>query len=95
MKKIKKYKFFLKNKLNLYIMSMEGGGMNMNNFPKITIKAARMNCGKTQKEVAKELGISETTYIRWEKEPSNISAKYQKKLEKIFNFPTDLIIFLP
>lgn len=69
--------------------------MSKNEFPKITVKAARMNCGKTQKEVAKELGISESTYIRWEKEPSNISAKYQHELEKIFNFPTDLIIFLP
>lgn len=69
--------------------------MGNKEFPKITVKAARVNCGKTQTEVAKELGISESTYVRWEKEPSNISAKYQKELEKIFNFPTDLIIFLP
>lgn len=69
--------------------------MYQNDFPKITLKAARMNCGKTQKEVAKELGISESTYIRWEKQPSIISAKYQHELEKVLKFPSDLIIFLP
>lgn len=69
--------------------------MYQNEFPKITLKAARMNCGKTQKEVAKELGISESTYIRWEKHPSIISAKYQREIERVINFPSNLIIFLP
>lgn len=69
--------------------------MKNNYFPKITVRAARINSGKTQKQVANELGISESTYIRWEKDPSIISAKHQKDLEKIFNFPIELIIFLP
>lgn len=92
--KLKKYKFYLKYKLNLCIM--ESGGEGKVDFKnKITLKAARVNSGKTQKELADELGISESTYIRWEKNPSIISALYQKKLEEALHFPTDLIIFLP
>ena len=34
---------------------------------KISLKAARVNCDLTQKAVAKEIGISEATIIRWEK----------------------------
>ena len=33
---------------------------------KITLKAARVNAGLTQKELAEKIGKSETTIIKWE-----------------------------
>ena len=33
---------------------------------KITLKAARVNCGLSQKEAAKKLGIAESTLYKWE-----------------------------
>ena len=35
-------------------------------MPKITLKAARVNAGLTQKEAAKRLGISNKTLWSWE-----------------------------
>lgn len=61
---------------------------------KITIKAARVNAGLTIKEAAKLIGICETTLINWEKDPSIIQSKYQKKISEVYNFPIDNIIFL-
>lgn len=34
---------------------------------KITLKAARVNAGLTQKQLANLMGISESTMIKWEK----------------------------
>lgn len=34
---------------------------------KLTLKAARVNAGLTQKQLAKLMGISEVTMIKWEK----------------------------
>ena len=38
---------------------------------KITLAAARVNAGKTQTELAKELGISKNILIDWEKKRKN------------------------
>ncbi|WP_286154362.1 helix-turn-helix domain-containing protein [Thomasclavelia cocleata] len=61
---------------------------------KITLKAARVNAGLTIKEAAKLIGICETTLIRWEKNPSIIQQKYREIITEVYNFPSDLIIFL-
>lgn len=61
---------------------------------KISIKAARVNAGLTIKEAAKLIGICETTLINWEKDPSVIQSKHQKKISEVYNFPIDNIIFL-
>lgn len=34
---------------------------------KLTLKAARVNAGLTQKQLASLMGISESTMIKWEK----------------------------
>ena len=34
---------------------------------KLTLKAARVNAGLTQKQLANLMGISESTMIKWEK----------------------------
>lgn len=62
-------------------------------FPKITLKSARVNAGLTQKEAAKKIGIDETTLINWEKDSSNIRARFLPVIEEVYNFPTDFIFF--
>ena len=52
----------------------------MNDY-KLTIKAARVNVGLTQKELAKLMNKSETTIINWEKRGiEDIKIKDFKKL---------------
>lgn len=61
---------------------------------KITLRAARVNAGMTQEEAAKAMGISARTYLSWEKDPSQISAKYQAMIEDVFKISINSIIFL-
>lgn len=52
----------------------------MNDY-KLTLKAARVNVGLTQKELAKLMNKSETTIINWEKRGiEDIKIKDFKKL---------------
>ena len=44
---------------------MQGGNAMENN--KVTLKAARVNCGLTQKEAAKILGVSVDTLSKYER----------------------------
>lgn len=65
-------------------------------MPRITIKAARVNAGLTQKEAAKRLNVSNKTLCNWE---NNISIPKADKIEAIcalYNTPYDnLIFFIP
>lgn len=61
----------------------------------ITLKAARINAGLTQEEMAKKLDIAASTYNKWENNPQNITIIRQKQISEILNFPSDNIIFLP
>lgn len=63
--------------------------------PRISLKAARVNAGLTQREIAQKLGISEPTYNTWEKNPWNISGLYQRRLADVCKYPLDFIDFLP
>lgn len=67
----------------------------MDNKIKISLRAARINAGLTQREAADALGIGVCTYHKWENEPENISALKQKSISKLFKIPIDSIIFLP
>ena len=61
---------------------------------KLTLKAARVNAGLTQKELAKLMGISEVTLIKWEKsDGKDIKLGDFEKLCKILNVDTHQIIF--
>lgn len=51
--------------------------------------------GITQDEMAKLLGISKPTYVRWEKAPENISMGFALKIASIFETDLSSIIFLP
>ncbi len=59
----------------------------------ITQKAARVNAGMTQKEVASQLGISNQTVIKWEKTPGVIPGERMAQLASIYGLPVDSIIF--
>lgn len=62
---------------------------------KITLKAARVNAGLSQKEVADELGVSNKTLCSWEHGDTSPSANYIDKLCKLYNASYDDIIFYP
>lgn len=62
---------------------------------RISLKAARVNAGLSQKAVADNLGISNKTICSWEKGHTFPSAGYIDKLCKLYGVSYDEIIFLP
>lgn len=61
---------------------------------KITLKAARVNQGLTQKEVAKELNVSTKTICFWEKGIRMPKVIYIDKLCDLYKVSYDDINFL-
>ncbi|AME09695.1 MULTISPECIES: helix-turn-helix transcriptional regulator [Gemella] len=61
---------------------------------KLSLKAARVNVGLTQKELAKLMGKSESTIINWEKgDGKNINLFDFRKICKILKVNPDDIFF--
>ena len=60
---------------------------------KITLKAARVNANLTIKQAAQQIGVDESTIIRWEKNPGIVKADYQKKISEVYKFSSDYIFF--
>lgn len=60
----------------------------------VSLKAARVNAGKTQKEVAAMLGVSNTTVIAWETGKSSPRIDQMRRMCDIYGAPIDAI-FLP
>lgn len=60
----------------------------------MTLKAARVNAGLTQKKAAEMLGISEYTLINYEKGKSSPDVHVLKKIENLYGVPYHRIIFL-
>ena len=58
---------------------------------KISIASARVNAGLTQKQLAKECGVAESTVINWEKGKSAPHIKRLPLLEKAFGIPLDYV----
>lgn len=61
----------------------------------ITLKAARVNAGLTQKEAAKLLGISKTTLASYEMYRTIPSIDMAHKISALYGLDVDGIIFLP
>lgn len=61
----------------------------------ITLKAARVNAGFTQKEAAKQLGISKTTLQNYEMYRTVPGIDMAQKIADLYGLPVDGIIFLP
>ncbi|MGP1512720.1 MAG: helix-turn-helix transcriptional regulator [Gemella haemolysans] len=61
---------------------------------KVTLKAARVNSGYTQREVADLLGKNVSTIINWENgNGKNINWFDFQRLCKLYNVSTDIIFF--
>ena len=62
---------------------------------KITLEAARVNAGLTQKELAELMGVSNKTVCSWEKGITFPSADKIDALCDVLGVPYDCINFLP
>ena len=62
---------------------------------KITLKAARVNAGLTQDDVARILKKSKNTIVSYEKGRSSPSVETGKALAALYNTSVDDLIFLP
>jgi transcriptional regulator with XRE-family HTH domain len=60
----------------------------------ITLKAARVNKGYTQKEVAKLIGVSKETLSNYERGLTHPNISIVKKIEKLYDVSYDEFIFL-
>lgn len=58
---------------------------------KISMAAARVNAGLTQKELAKACGVTESTIINWEKGQSFPHIKKLPLLEKAYGISLDFV----
>lgn len=61
----------------------------------ITLKAARVNAGLTQKEAAKRLNISKGTLASYELYRTIPNVDTAKKIADLYGLEVDGIIFLP
>lgn len=59
----------------------------------ITLKAARVNAGLTQKKAAKLLEISQNKLIHWERDPQIVNLREQRKISRAYDIPIDNIFF--
>lgn len=60
---------------------------------KLTLKQARLLADLTQKEVADILGVHVQTYMKWERNPEDMSVGTAKQLSKIFDVGFEEIFF--
>lgn len=60
-------------------------------MPEITLKAARVNAGLTQKELAKELGVTNTTVNSWENGNTEPSLNQLREISRLSGIPMDFI----
>lgn len=58
---------------------------------KISMAAARVNAGLTQKELATACGVSESTIFNWENGKSVPSIRKIPLLEKAYGIPLDYV----
>lgn len=68
-------------------------GLSLKDFPGISLAAARVNAGLTQKQLAKACEVSETTVINWESGKTQPTAKKLVLIEKAVRIPLNLIDF--
>lgn len=61
----------------------------------ITLKAARVNAGYSQKEAALKLGVSNSTLVSWEKGISMPKANHIDAICDLYKVTYDMLIFLP
>lgn len=62
---------------------------------KITLKAARVNVGLTQNDVAKRVGVNKGTIVNYEKYRTIPDIETAKKLANLYGLSVNDLIFLP
>lgn len=62
---------------------------------KITLRAARVNAGITQKAASDAVGVSNKTMVKWEKGTAYPNVKQAIVLCRLYGIPFDDIIFSP
>ncbi|MEG1074921.1 MAG: helix-turn-helix transcriptional regulator [Ruthenibacterium sp.] len=62
---------------------------------KLTLKAARVNSGLTQKDAANRLNVTNDTIGNWERGKSFPDAVAIGNIEKVYGVRYDELIFLP
>lgn len=65
----------------------------MENFPKITMAAARVNANMTQEEAAKIIGVTKATLINWEKGKSVPATDKAQAMADAYRMPLQYIFF--
>lgn len=60
-------------------------------MPEITLKAARVNAGLTQKGLAKKLGVSNTTVNSWENGDTEPDLSQLREISRLSGIPMDFI----
>lgn len=60
---------------------------------KLTVKKARLLSGMTQKDVAEVLGVHVHTYMKWEKNPEEMSIGTAKQFARLVEFGLEDIFF--
>ena len=55
----------------------------------ISLKAARVNAGMTQKDVAQRLGVTKATIVNWEKHDNRLSFDKLNKLCSLYGIRID------
>lgn len=61
----------------------------------MTLKAARVNVGLSQKDASKALGVSERTLWSWENGKTAPTTKVITEIEKLYGVNYSELIFLP
>lgn len=67
----------------------------MEQAPKISLKAARVNAGLNQKAAAKQLGITDATLHSYEIGRTIPDYDVVQKISELYKYPLDLISFGP
>lgn len=62
-------------------------------YPKITLKAARINADLSQKEAAEALKVNVSTLQNYETGKTVPDWEMVKRIEQVYSFPADFIIF--
>lgn len=62
---------------------------------KITLRAARVNAGMSQKIAAERIGVNPATLGKWEAQKGSPSIEQAQRLCNLYRVPISDIIFLP
>lgn len=65
----------------------------MQEAPRITLKAARINAGLSQTDAAREIGISRATLLNYEAGKTVPDVLTTRKIEDVYKFPVKYILF--